>query len=168
MNAGAEPLYGGEREEIEQFLFEEARLADESRYSEWEALLDEDMVYWVPLGDGNYDPEQHMSITRDNRARLGNRILQLTTGRRYAQTPPSPMRRMLSNIVVRREQNGEYSAACNFVLYELRLQSTNHLQVWPGRIHYKLRRKDRGLKMFFKKIVLVNGNIALPGLAFLL
>ena len=29
------------------FIYTEARLADESRYAEWEALWDDDAVYWV-------------------------------------------------------------------------------------------------------------------------
>ena len=157
-----------ERVEIEQFLFEEARLADESRYSEWEALVDDDMVYWVPRGDGDFDPDRHISITRDNRQRLANRVKQLNTGKRLAQSPVSPMRRILSNLQVRREPTGEYEAACNFVLYELRVQSTGALTVWPGRATYRLRRKDGALRMFYKKVALVNGTSALPGLAFLL
>ena len=39
------------------FLYLEARLADESRYLEWEALVEDDMVYWVPRGEGDFDIE---------------------------------------------------------------------------------------------------------------
>ena len=38
-----------DRLQVEAFLYKEARLADESRYSEWEALVDDDMHYWIPL-----------------------------------------------------------------------------------------------------------------------
>ena len=33
---------------VEAFLYKESRLADESRYDEWEALWEDDAVYWVP------------------------------------------------------------------------------------------------------------------------
>jgi 3-phenylpropionate/cinnamic acid dioxygenase small subunit len=33
---------------IVAFIYTEARLAAESRYAEWEALWDDDAVYWVP------------------------------------------------------------------------------------------------------------------------
>ena len=31
------------------FIYHEARLADEARYSEWEALWDDSARYWVPM-----------------------------------------------------------------------------------------------------------------------
>lgn len=42
-----------EQRQIEAFLYREARLADESRYEAWEALVDDDMYYWVPIGDSD-------------------------------------------------------------------------------------------------------------------
>ena len=157
-----------ELREIESFLYKEARLADESRYSEWESLVDDDMYYWVPRGEGDFDPAQHVSITADNRLRLSNRIKQLNTGLRHAQTPPSPMRRLISNIEATRHDNGEYTVFCNFALYELRIQATNLMQVWPGRIEYRLRRSGDDFKMFYKKVMLVNGDTPLPSLAFII
>ncbi|WP_208510337.1 aromatic-ring-hydroxylating dioxygenase subunit beta [Variovorax paradoxus] len=154
---------------VSQFLFREARLADESRYHEWEALVDDDMLYWVPRGEGDYDMTQHLSITADNRSRLRTRIAQLNTGERHAQTPPSKMRRVISNIEVHRFQGGdEYQVYSNFVLYELRMSSTRTLETWPGRIEHRLRWKNRELTMFYKKVMLVHGDEALPSLAFII
>lgn len=154
--------------EIEEFVYREARLADESRYGEWEELVDDDMIYWIPRGEGAFEMEKHVSIIADNRNRLRRRIKQLQTGARYAQVPVSPMRRIISNIEVEPITDNEFDAQCNFVLYELRIQSTNNIEVWPGRIEYKLRRTGSGLKMFLKKVMLVNGDMPLPSLAFLL
>lgn len=154
--------------EVEAFLYMEARLADESRYSEWEALVDDDMFYWVPRGPENDDPDKNISITADTRARLANRIKQLNTGLRFAQVPPSPMRRLISNIEASEDSAKNLHVSCNFVLYELRVQSTHQLQVWPGRIEYRLRRKDGVLKMFFKKVILINGDMPIPSLAFII
>ena len=47
-----------ERMQVEEFLFKEARLADESRYSDWEALVDDDMHYWVPIEEIAVDSEE--------------------------------------------------------------------------------------------------------------
>lgn len=157
-----------ELREIERFLYKEARLADESRYSDWESLVDDDMYYWVPRGEGDFDPGKHVSITADNRTRLASRIRQLNTGQRHAQTPPSPMRRLLSNIEAARAANGEYIVFANFVLYELRIQTTQQLQVWPGRVEYRLRRNGDELKMFYKKVMLVHGDTPIPSLAFII
>jgi benzoate/toluate 1,2-dioxygenase beta subunit len=157
-----------ERREIESFLYTEARLADESRYSEWEALAEDDMYYWIPRGSGDFDLGRDLSITADNRSRLANRIKQLNTGTRHAQVPPSPMRRLVSNIEAGRRGPGEYNVWCNFVLHEMRIQSTGHMQIWAGRMEFRLRRRDQGLRMFFKRVSLINGDMPIPSIAFIL
>lgn len=157
-----------ERREVEDFLYKEARLADESRYSEWESLVDDDMFYWIPLGEGDYDRSRRVSITADNRNRLANRIKQLNTGARHSQIPPSPMRRMISNIELSRRNDSEYQVGYNFVLHEMRIQSTGHLEIWAGRIDLHLRRKQDGLRMFFKRVSLINSQSPLPSIGFIL
>lgn len=154
--------------EVEKFLFHEAQLADESQYSDWENLVDDDMVYWIPGGDGNYDPNKKASITYDNRSRLATRIRQLNTGARHAQLPPSPMRRLISNIEVSSPAPDEYTAFSNFLLVECRVQATHEMALWAGRTEHRLRRKPGGMKMFYKKVQLVNSTEPLPALAFIL
>ena len=157
-----------EYREIERFLYREAELADESRYSEWEALVDDDMYYWIPRGEGEFDRRKELSITADNRTRLANRIRQLNTGARHAQVPPSPMRRLISNIDVSKTASGEYSVRYNFALFEMRIQSTGHLQLWAGRMEFHLRRGPQGLRMFYKRVSLINGNEPIPSIGFIL
>ena len=157
-----------EYREVERFVYREAELADESRYSEWESLLDDDMFYWIPRGEGEFDRRKDLSITADNRARLANRIRQLNTGARHAQVPPSPMRRLISNLDVCKSGPDEYVVRCNFALFEMRVQSTGRLQVWAGRMEFHLRRRPQGLRMFFKRVSLVNGNEPIPSIGFIL
>jgi benzoate/toluate 1,2-dioxygenase subunit beta len=88
---------GFDRHAVEQFLYREARLADEGDYDAWEALWTEDALYWVPIEGEGADPNQHMSVIYDNRNRISTRLKQLRTGKRYAQAPPSNVRRLLSN-----------------------------------------------------------------------
>src|ERR1700704_2446246 len=79
------------------FVYREARLADEARYSEWESLWDDDALYWVPMHPDD-DPETRLSYVYDNRQRIKSRVAQLNTGVRHSQTPPSVMRRIISNL----------------------------------------------------------------------
>src|ERR1700722_5795516 len=58
------------------FIYREARLADEARYSEWEALWDADATYWVPMSP-DADPETTVSYINDNRTRIRSRVAQL-------------------------------------------------------------------------------------------
>jgi 3-phenylpropionate/cinnamic acid dioxygenase small subunit len=158
------------RREIEAFLYLEARLADESRYDEWEALVTDDMHYWVPKGAADHDPSERIAYINDNRSRLATRIRQLGTGKRYAQTPPSPMRRVLSNIEVLEadDRRGEYRAAANFVIYEAGIQTTGELRIWPGRATWRLRRVAGRLRMNQKIIELVTASLPQSNMAFIL
>jgi benzoate/toluate 1,2-dioxygenase beta subunit len=168
--AGTVAVSDSTRREIDAFLYLEARLADESRYAEWEALVTDDMHYWVPKGAADYDPAARLSYINDNRARLATRIRQLKTGLRHAQTPPSPMRRVISNIevIAADEAAGTFVVASNFVVYEVAAQATSELRIWPGRVTHHLRRLDGRLHMSKKIVELVTGSLPQPNMAFLL
>jgi benzoate/toluate 1,2-dioxygenase subunit beta len=86
---------GFDRFEIEQFLYREARYADENDYDSWEALWTDDALYWVPAAADSGEAIDQMSIIFDNRNRISTRLKQVRTGRRYAQAPPSHLRRLI-------------------------------------------------------------------------
>ena len=162
------------RAEVEAFLYLEARLADESRYDDWLALFDDPTHYWVPAGPPNYDPGSatKVSYINDNRNRLETRVRQLGTGVRYAQTPPSPMRRVVSNLeLLGGTHDGSdelVDVASNFVLYELSAQASNEIRIWAGRTTHTLRRAGDHFVIRRKVVELVNASRPLPTLAFLL
>ena len=145
------------------FIYHEARLADEARYSEWEALWDDNATYWVPMAP-DADPETTVSYVNDNRARIRSRVAQLNTGVRHSQTPPSVLRRTVSNFEVTDVTGDRVTVASNFVLVEYRFAMT----VWAGRYLHKIRRADGGLRLAGKTVHLVNADGAIPTMAFLI
>lgn len=151
--------------EVEQFVYREARHADEHEYDAWEALWTDDAVYWVPAGGDLSDPGARMSVIYDNRSRISTRLNQLRTGRRHAQTPPSSLRRVVSNVEVLGRDGGDVLVGANFVLAESRERG---VQMWAGRVTYRLRLVDGELKMAAKQVLLVNRDQPLPTLAFLI
>lgn len=161
-----QPVDPAEQRELEAFVYREARLADESRYEEWEALLAENVRYWVPILH-DADPDRDVSIINDNRSRLATRLRQLRTGTRHSQAPRSVMRRLLSNLVFARTGSEAYRVEANFVIYEFQTQSVNELAVWPGRVEYGLVREGGQLRMALKKVMLVHSAGPIPSLAFL-
>ena len=169
--AGVAPGAGGAgveltRNEVEEFLFLEARLADESDYDGWEALWTDDAIYWVPAGRADADPRAQVSVIFDNRSRIATRLNQLRTGKRYAQSPASNLRRLISNVeVLGRADNGDTEVGANFLLLESRARG---LQLWGGRTTYRLRRAEGELRLAYKKVVLVNLDEPLPTLGFLI
>ena len=158
-----------EHRTVVEFLYREARLADEARYAEWLALWTDDGVYWVPATtDPSADPQKHLSHIYDNRARLDTRVKLLQTGHRYSQEPASLMRRLISNIEVQAAGDDELVAGSNFVLAELAIQAKHEMHWWVGRTTHRLRRVDGDLRMSSKKVVLINAAEPLPNLSFLI
>ena len=152
--------------DVEAFVYMEARLADEHEYDEWEALWTDDALYWVPAnGDFGEDPDKRMSIIYDNRARISTRIKQLHTGKRHSQNPPSGLRRIVSNVELLGEEDGDVLAGANFLVYESRERGVT---TWAGRAEYRLRPTDDGLRMAAKRVTLVDNDRALYTLAFLI
>jgi len=169
--AGLRPVPEGfDRHTVEQFLYREARLADEGDYDAWEALWTDDALYWVPVGGEGEDPQRRMSVIYDNRNRISTRLKQLRTGKRYAQAPPSNLRRLLSNIEFlggKENPDGDLDleVAANFLAIESRARGT---RLWGGRTTYRLRRRGDDLLLAYKKVVLVDNDHPLPTLGFLI
>lgn len=155
---------------VVEFIYKEARLADESRYEEWEALWTDDAIYWIPATvSDEVDPNRQLSHLYDNRARLTTRLKMLKSGLRYSQVPVSPMRRVVSNVEVEKAEAGEFVVGSNFVLVELAVQAGSpETHIWAGRTTHHLRPVDGALKMSYKKVLLVNAAEPLPNLTFLL
>ena len=152
-------------EDVTQFIYREARLQDEHRYDDWEALWTDDGVYWVPANGDEGDPEQVMSIIYDNRSRIALRIRQYHTGKRFSQTPQSRLRRLISNIEVLEDDGRELSVGSNVLIFE---NQTRGDVLWAARTEYRLRRMDGQLRMARKTVTLVNNQDALYSMAFLI
>jgi 3-phenylpropionate/cinnamic acid dioxygenase small subunit len=153
--------------EVEQFVYREARLADELRYDDWEALWTDDAVYWVPANGDGIDPEREMSVIFDNRARIATRVKQLNTGKRHSQTPPSRLRRLVSNVELIEPEtgaDGDIGVGANFLVYESRERG---VRIWGGRYRYTLRRCQEELKMARKTVLLADNDRPLQTMAFL-
>jgi len=154
-----------DRQQIENFLYREARLMDEHAYDEWLSLWTEDALYWVPCNDDDIDPQRHVSIIYDSRARLEDRIERMKSGAAYAQDPKSRLRRMVSNVEVEEGDNGEVTVYSNFNLTELR---RGRQDTFAGRTIYKLRPQGASFKIAYKKVLLVNNDEVIDNLTFLI
>ncbi len=151
---------------IEQFLYREARYADEHDYDAWEALWTDDALYSVPAGgDLSGDQGAQMSVIYDNRNRISTRLAQLRTGKRHSQTPPSGLRRLISNVEILGREGDDTLVGANFLLAESRERGT---EIWAGRVTYRLRLSDGDIRLAAKTVLLVNRDRPLPTLAFLI
>lgn len=150
--------------EVENFIYREARLMDENAYDEWLALWAKDALYWVPSNTDDADPALQAGLIYDDRKRLEARIARLKSGNAHAQDPKSRMRRVVSNLEIEENRNGEIIAHSNFVLGEIRRGKQD---VFIGRTIHKLRREGASLRIASKKVLLINNDDSIDNLTFL-
>ncbi|AGS38571.1 Small subunit of phenylpropionate dioxygenase [Cycloclasticus zancles 78-ME] len=153
--------------ELEAFIIQEAKYADEGQYQAWYELWAEDAVYWVPRKDGD-DPAKKASHLYDNYSRLTTRVKQLNTGNRFSQVPISGMRRVISNYEFFNDNDDKFRVEANFYLPEYSIQSVHSFRIWSGRYTYILSRKGDSFQIHLKKVNLVNGLEPIPTLSFLI
>jgi len=151
--------------EVEQFVYREARFADDHRYDDWEALWAPEAIYWVPAGADDIDPTTQMSIIFDNRSRIATRIKQLHTGKRHAQNPVSRIRHLITNVELLDGDEDQVEVGANVLVYESRERGVT---IWAARTEWTLRRTDEAFRIARKKVMLVNNDRPLNTLAFLI
>jgi benzoate/toluate 1,2-dioxygenase beta subunit len=152
------------QETVAAFLYKEARLMDELRYEEWLSLWDRQATYWVPCGNEDADPKRDVSIIYDDRRKLEDRIARFLSGDVIAQDPQTPMRRLVSNIEIVDENEYEVAVRSNFLLVQV---VRNDQLIWCGQTSHRLKRSGADFLIGFKKVVLVNRNIEMPSLQFI-
>jgi len=154
------------REQAENFLFREARFADDRRFDDWEALWTDDALYWVPAGaDSLAAPDRYISVIYDNRSRIGLRVAQLKTGKRHSQDPASGVVHLIGNVEVVAAQAESVETQASFVAYESRSRG---LTTFAGTVQHTLTRIAGDIKMSRKVVKLVDREHALSTLSFLI
>jgi 3-phenylpropionate/cinnamic acid dioxygenase small subunit len=148
------------------FLYEEARLLDQHDYEDWLGLWSDEGVYWIPANGDEQDPERHVSLVYDNRRRLEMRVKQLESGYRYAQLPQSRTQHYISNVQVIEDGQEQVTVHSSYLVVEARAGEINF---WPGRARHHLTRTDGGGYLIDRKVVvLINNDLPVPSMAFLL
>ena len=154
-----------DRHKVEDFLYREARFMDEHSYDEWLALWTDDALYWVPCNEDDFDPERHVSIVYENRARLEDRIARLKSGAAYAQDPKSRLSRIVSNVEIEAENKTETIVRSSFNVTALR---RGRVDIFAGRAIHKLRPEGDSFKIAHKKVLLINNDVVIHNLTFLI
>lgn len=163
------------RQDAETFIYYESRLLDEWRLQEWNALFTADGVYRLPAVDGG-DPNVDPMIIDDDADQRAVRTHQLLRYEHYAQSPRSRTTHHVTNVEV--EDGGVPDRAfvhCSAIVYEIRPLDFADLQVGMGRqrsiamrCRYDLRFEGDSWKIAEKRILLLDRDVPLYNLTFLL
>lgn len=156
---------------VNNFIALEARLADQSKFAEWENLWADEMAcnYWVVASEET-DPDNNVAYIRDNRVRIRSRVRQWLSGTRYSATGPgSRLARAIGPLELLR--NGAAGARdvitvrTSFVLVQYR---DGGEYLWAGQLTYDLLRHEGGWRLLAKKVELVNREGFIPVLTFII
>ncbi len=157
------------QQEIEQFLYKEARLLDERRFEEWLDLLAEDLDYWMPMrrnikfGDWDLeftDKDSEINWFDEGKDILAGRIRQLRTGVHWPEEPVSRFEHIVSNVEVVGVEGDEIRVNSKFFCYQNRLQDeVNH---FVGRREDVLRRDPETRFKLAKRKIIITMNVMIP------
>src|SRR5215475_13934780 len=111
------------RDQIEEFLFEEADLLDSWRLPEW------------------------LTLFADDRVRLGERVKRLMKRTSHVEYPHSKTRHMFGNIRVKKREDKDLDVSCVFATYRTKdgitdvYVGTNKCRILPADGSFKIRNK---------------------------
>ena len=152
---------------VTQFLGLEAKLLDEGREDDWLELLDEELLYVVPIRlatENRADEIQHDAFRiRDTKYHVRTRVQRLATGKAYSEIPPSRTMRLVGSIVVEGVQGDVVRVSSSLLLYRQR-GIDEHFDLIPCRRNDTLRRTGDGLKLLTREVILTEVGIATPNL----
>lgn len=153
--------------EIETFLFHEARLLDERRFEEWSGLFTPEGYYWAPARPDQQDPWSEVSLIYDDREIMRTRIGRLRHPRIHSQLPPSRGVRQVSNIMLDETDaaTGEIVVRSVFFMSEHRPTLPQPIErIHAGHVFHRLRPEDGSFRIVWKKVMLNNCDAALDSL----
>lgn len=77
------------RDDLIDYVYEEARMLDDGRYDEWLNLWTEDGYYWMPLDYKQEDPKLVTSLLYEDEFLRKMRVERLRGDRTFSQKPKS-------------------------------------------------------------------------------
>jgi len=140
------------RQEIEDFLYQEAELLDAWQMKEWAALFAENGTYEIPpIGSPDADFKHSLFIVHDDRARLEQRALRLLKKEAHVEYPHSSTVHNVTNVRIVANEDEVVSVKANFVTFRAKRDFLDH---YVGVNEYKLVKEDGELKILSKKVIL--------------
>ncbi|PXY24525.1 3-phenylpropionate dioxygenase [Prauserella flavalba] len=148
--------------DVSDFLYREADLLDERRYTEWLELLDDDYRYSVPLrmnvpfadvaDNENTKLGAEVCWFDEPKSTVEFRVTQLMTGVHWAEEPVSRVSHLLTNLRLTRVDLPEVEISGRFLVYRNRVSDETDILV--GRRRDVLRRAGDDWKVVRRTLLL--------------
>lgn len=155
------PMTTVTRQDLIDFVVNEAHLLDTRRYEEWNALFTDDAFYWVPLVPDQEDGINHTSHMYEDKLLRELRIERLKSPRAFSQQPRSRCHHLLQVPVVEvlDDAGNRYVVRTSFHYTE---SQGDEMQFYVGHFFHHLTLQDGALRITLKRVDLLNCDAALP------
>ena len=150
-----------ERELID-LVVHEARLLDERRYDEWNALFTDDAIYWVPLLPGQPEGLEHTSHLYEDKLLRDLRIERLKSPRAFSQQPPTRSLHLLQRPTVEPPVTGREDEHLLRTVFQYTESQGDELGTFHGVCWHRLVSVGGALRIRQKRVDLINSDAALP------
>lgn len=152
----------------QEFLATETKLLDERRFREWFALLDDDIVYHVPLRQARleFDKEVPAGAFRilDTKSHIETRIKRLESGAAWAETPPSRTLRVVGSLIVETTDRPDVIVAESALLLYRQRGHDDRGDVIPVRRRDRLRLTPAGVRLLRRDALITEAVLTTPNL----
>jgi len=145
------------RDQLIDFIYDEARMLDEGRYDDWLALWLEDGHYWMPLDYKQTDPHLVTSLLYEDMFMLRLRVERLNGARTFSQKPKSRCHHVIQRPFVDVMEEERFVTNTSMHYVETRLDEQFLLALTA--IH-ELRLVDGALRIASKRVDLLNSDAA--------
>jgi 3-phenylpropionate/cinnamic acid dioxygenase small subunit len=154
-------------EQLVDFVAHEARLLDEQRWDEWNALFADDGWYWLPASPAATDPLREAAHLYDDRLLREVRLRRLRSPQAHSQRPPGRGHHLLQapTLLGVDAAGGTFELRTPFLYTELR---AGHTTMLPGTARHTLVLVDGALRIRLKRVDLLHADQALPAVEFYL
>ena len=153
------------KDDLIDFIYDEARMLDEGRYTEWLDLWLPDGHYWMPLDYQQTDPHLVTSLLFEDMFMLKLRVERLNGARTFSQKPRSRCHHVIQRPFIDAMDNasGRFTTNTSMHYVESRLDEQFLLALTAT---HELALQDGKLRIANKRVDLLNcdaafGNIQL-------
>lgn len=147
------------RDDLIDFVYEEARMLDDGRFDEWLDLWTHDGMYWMPLDYNQTDDKHVTSLLHEDAFMRKLRVERFKGERTFSQKPKTRCHHVLNRPFVDKSDaaSGEFATHTAFHYVETRLDDQILL---AATAKHDLVLADGKLKIRLKRVDLLNSDAA--------
>lgn len=143
-----------ERAEVEDFLYEEARILEAFDLEKWLTLFEDGAHYQIPTTNAPEDPDprRHQFFIADDWDLLNARVTRLLSKNAHAENPRSGTHRVISNVALApTDDDDAIEVRASFIIHRIR---DGRVDPYLGTYHHLIAVTADGLKFRRRRSVL--------------